>query len=89
MTLKSVANMLVHNIFEGIYQNFDLFLAKCSNFNMSMVEWVEIIKILIISRSSFSDFDQINIGRITFDLFYQNFDKIYQSVTCNQLKIHQ
>ena len=37
----------------------------------------------------FSDFDQINIGRITFDLFYQNFDKIYQSVSCNQLKIYQ
>ena len=89
MTLKSVANMLVHNIFEGIYPNFDLFLAKCSNFNMSTVEWVEIIEISIISQSSFSDFDQINIGRITFDLFYQNFDKIYQSVSCNQLKIHQ
>ena len=52
MTLKSVANMLVHNIFEGIYQNFNLFLAKSSNFNMSMVEWVEIIKILIISQAS-------------------------------------
>ena len=34
----------------------------------------------------FSDFDQINIGTITFDLFYQNFDTIYQSVTCNQLQ---
>ena len=33
----------------------------------------------------FNDYDQINIGRITFDLFYQIFDKIYQSVTCNQL----
>ena len=43
--------MLVHNNFEGIYQNFDLFLARCSNFNMSMVEWVEIIEILIISQS--------------------------------------
>ena len=31
----------------------------------------------------FNDFDQINIGRVTFDLFYQIFDKIYQSVTCN------
>ena len=37
----------------------------------------------------FSDFDQINTGRITFDLFYWNFDKIYQLVSCNQLKIHQ
>ena len=70
MTLKSVAKMLVHNTFEGIYQNFNLFLAKCSNFNMSKVEWVEIIKISIISSNKFSDFDQINIGRITFDLFY-------------------
>ena len=52
MTLKSVAKMLVHNIFEGIYQNFDLFLAKCGNFTMSKVEWVEIIKISIISQSS-------------------------------------
>ena len=34
----------------------------------------------------FSDFDKINTGRITFDLFYQNFDKIYQLVSCNQLK---
>ena len=33
----------------------------------------------------FNDFDQINTGRITFDLFYQIFDKVYQSVTCNQL----
>ena len=70
MTLKSVAKLLVHNIFEGIYQNFDLFLAKCGNFTMSKVEWVEIIEILIISQFKFSDFDQINIGRITFDLFY-------------------
>ena len=31
----------------------------------------------------FNDFDQINIGRVTFDLFHQIFDKIYQSVTCN------
>ena len=34
----------------------------------------------------FNDFDQINIGRITFDLIYRIFDKIYQSVSCNQLK---
>ena len=31
----------------------------------------------------FNYFDQINIGRVTFDLFYQIFDKTYQSVTCN------
>ena len=37
---------------------------------MSKVEWVEIIEISIISLIKFSDFDQINIGRITFDLFY-------------------
>ena len=34
----------------------------------------------------FNDFDQINGGRITFGLFYQIFDKIYQSATCNQLQ---
>ena len=34
----------------------------------------------------FSNFDQINIGRITFDLFYQIVNKIYQSVICNQLQ---
>ena len=44
--------MLVHNIFEGIYQNFNLFLAKYGNSTISKVEWVEIIEILIISRSS-------------------------------------
>ena len=34
----------------------------------------------------FNNFDQINGGRVTFDLFYQIFDKIYQLVTCNQLQ---
>ena len=34
----------------------------------------------------FNDFDQINIGRVTFDLFYQVFNKIYQLVTSNQLQ---
>ena len=34
----------------------------------------------------FNDFDQINTGMITFDLFYWIFDKIYQSVSWNQLK---
>ena len=52
MTFEKCSKLLVHNIFEGIYQNFDLFLAKCSNFTISKVEWVEIIKILIISLSS-------------------------------------
>ena len=56
-------------------------------FSMRKVEWVEIIEIYFPMK--FSDFDQINIGRITLDLFYQIFDKIYQSVSCNQLKIHQ
>ena len=49
---EKCSKMLVYNIFEGIYQNFDLFLAKCSNFTMSKVEWVEIIEISIISLSS-------------------------------------
>ena len=83
MTLKSVVNMLVHDIFEGIYQNFDLFLAKCSNFNMSTVEWVEIIKISIISRTSLVTLTRLILVGLLFDLFYRNFNKIYQSVTCN------
>ena len=63
---KSVENCFYTTCFEGIYQIFDLFLAKCSNFTISKVYWMEIIEILIISLSSFSNFDQINTGRITF-----------------------
>ena len=33
----------------------------------------------------FNDFDQINIGGGYFDLFYQVFNKIYQSATYHQL----
>ena len=36
------------------------------DFNMITVGWIEIIEILIISQSSFNDFDQINVGRVTF-----------------------
>ena len=86
---KSVANMIVHNTFEGRYQNFDLFLAKYGNFTMSMVEWVEISEILIISSSSLMTLTRLILVGLLFDLFYQNFDKIYQSVSYNQLKIHQ
>ena len=66
MTLKSVANMLVHDIFEGIYQNFDLFPAEYGDFYdeqcwMGGNNWnFDYFPI------KFSDFDQINIGRITF-----------------------
>ena len=57
------------------------------DFSMSTVGWMEIIEILIISQIKFNDFDQINVGRVTFDLFYQTFDKIYKSVPCNSYKI--
>ena len=50
-----------------------------------MVNGVEIIEIFDYFPIKFNDFDQINISRITFDLFYWIFDKIYQSAICNQL----
>ena len=56
--------------FEGIYQNFDLFLAKRSNFNMSKVDWVEIIEISIISRSSLVTLTRLILVGLLFDLFY-------------------
>ena len=52
MTFEKCSKLLVANTFEGIYQNFDLFLAKYGNFTISKVEWVEISEILIISQSS-------------------------------------
>ena len=55
-------------------------------FTMSKGEWVEIIENFNYFPIKFNDFDQINIGRITFDLFYQIFNKIYQSATGNQLQ---
>ena len=70
MTWKSVANMIVHNIFEGIYQNFNLFLAKYGNFTMSMVEWVEISEISIISSSSLMTLTRLILVGLLFDLFY-------------------
>ena len=85
MTWKSVANMIVHNIFEGIYQNFDLFLTKYGNFTMSKVEWVEISEISIISSSSLTTLSRLILVGLLFDLFYRNFNKIYQSVSYNQL----
>ena len=52
MTLKSAASVLVHDIFGGMYQNFNLFPAKYGTFIMSNIDWVDIIKISIISQSS-------------------------------------
>ena len=49
---KNVDTAFYTACFEGINQNFDLFLAKCSNFTISKVLWVEIIELLIISLSS-------------------------------------
>ena len=86
MTWKSVANTIVHNIFEGIYQNFNLFLAKYGNFTMSKVEWVEISEISLISSSSLMTLTRLILVGLLFDLFYRNFDKIYQSVSYNQLQ---
>ena len=70
MTLKSVANMIVHNTFEGIYQNLDLFLATCGNFTMSTVEWAEINEISIISTSSLTTLIRLILVGLLFDLFY-------------------
>ena len=55
------------------------------DFNTIMVGWMEIIKISIISQSSLMTLTRLILVGLLFDLFYQIFDKIYQSVTCNQL----
>ena len=70
--LKSAVNCLY-----TMYLNGD--------FNMTMVGWMEIIKISIISRSSLMTLTRLTLVGLLFDLFYQIIDKIYQSVTCNQL----
>ena len=67
---KSVENCLYTTCFEGIYQNFDLFLAKCMNFIISRVLMDGNNQNFDYFLIKFSDFDQINTGRITFDLFY-------------------
>ena len=56
------------------------------NFTMSKVEWVEISEISIISSSSLTTLTRLILVGLLFDLFYRIFDKIYQSVTCNQLQ---
>ena len=68
--LKSAVNCLY-----TMYVNGD--------FSMSMVGWMEIIKILIVSQSSLTTLTRLILVGLLFDLFYQIFDKIYQSVTCN------
>ena len=55
------------------------------NHNMIMVGWMEIIEIMIISQSSLTTLTRLILVGLLFDLFYQIFDKIYQSVTCKQL----
>ena len=50
---------------------------------MSTVGWMEIIGISIISQSSLTTLTRLMLVGLLFDLFYQIFDKIYQSVTCN------
>ena len=72
MTLKSAVNCLY-----TMYLNGD--------FNMIMVGWMEIIKISIISQSSLMTLTRLRLVGLLFDLFYQIINKIYQSVTCNQL----
>ena len=73
MTWKSAANCLYTICLNG-------------NFTMSKVEWVEISEISIISSSSLMTLTRLILVGLLFDLFYQIFDKIYQSVTCNQLQ---
>ena len=53
------------------------------DFNMSMGGWMEIIEISIISRASLMTLTRLMLVWLLYDLFYQIFDKIYQSVTCN------
>ena len=79
-----------------IWQNFVNWLEKCSKLPIHYIhEWW-----LCYEQGwkggnnqnfdyfpiKFNGFNQINNGRITFDLFYWIFDKIYQPVTCNQLQ---
>ena len=67
---KCSKNVCTQYIFEGIYQNFNLFLAKCGNFTMSKVEWVEIIEISIISQSNLATLTRLILVGLLFDLFY-------------------
>ena len=53
------------------------------DFSMITGGWMEIIKILIISQASLMTLTRLMLVWLLYDLFYQIFDKIYQSVTCN------
>ena len=53
------------------------------DFSISTGGWMEIIKILIISQASLMTLTRLMLVWLLNDLFYQIFDKIYQSVTCN------
>ena len=71
--LKSVAKLLIHYIYKWwLYYEQGWMGENNWNFNYFLIK--------------FSDFDQINIGRVAFDLFYHIVDKICQLVTCNQLQ---
>ena len=85
MTFKSVANCL-YTIFLKEYIKILIYSwPNVVTFTISKVEWVEIIKILIISSSSLMTLTKLILAGLLCDLFYQNFDKIYQLVSCNQL----
>ena len=58
MTLKSAANCLYTMCLNG-------------NSNMSMVGWMEIIEISIISQSSLMTMTRLILVGLLFDLFYQ------------------
>ena len=56
------------------------------DFSMSTVGWMEIIKILIISQSSLMTLTRLILVGLLLIYFIKFFDKINQSVTCNQLQ---
>ena len=70
MTFKSVANCL-YTIFLKEYIKILIYSwPNVVTFTISKVEWVEIIENFDYFLIKFNDYDQINTGRITFDLFY-------------------
>ena len=70
MTYKNVENCFYTTHFEGIYQNFNLFLVNYSNFTISKVGWMEIIEISIISLSNLVILTRLILVGLLFDLFY-------------------
>ena len=84
--LKSVANCLYPMCLKEYIKISIYSWPNVVTFTMSKVGWVEIIKISIISSSILMTLTRLILAGLLFDLFYQNFNKIYQSVSCNQLK---